>query len=67
MDNIKQPRRLASVNQTAEQYPAFTTSSLRYWIFNSKTNGFDQCIFRVGRKILIDLDLFEAWIDQNQA
>lgn len=63
----KQARRFATVNQTSQIYPAFTVSSLRYLIFNRKTNGFDKCIYRVGRKILIDVDLFEAWIDERKA
>jgi len=68
MSNEKKPtRRFATVNQTANIFPAFSVSSLRYLIFNGKNNGFEKCVFRVGRKILIDLDLFEAWIDQKQA
>jgi len=64
---IQKPnRRFATVNQTSEIYPAFTVSSLRYLIFNRKTNGFDKCIYRVNRKILIDLDLLETWIDEKQ-
>lgn len=67
MSNEKKPtRRFATVNQTSQIYPAFTVSSLRYLIFNRKTNGFDKCICRVGRKIVIDVDLFEAWIDEKQ-
>jgi hypothetical protein len=62
----KQPRRFATVNQTSEIYPAFTVASLRYLIFHRKTNGFDKCIFRIGRKVLIDVDLFEAWIDEKK-
>ena len=68
MSNEKKPnRRFATVNQTSEIYPAFTVASLRYLIFHRKTNGFDKCIFRIGRKVLIDVDLFEAWIDERKA
>lgn len=66
--NIKMEvnRRLATVNQLVESYPSFTSSSIRWLIFNEKTNGFSQCLRRIGRKILIDLDQFEQWIDQQQ-
>ncbi|MCP4474164.1 MAG: DNA-binding protein [Gammaproteobacteria bacterium] len=58
-------KRLATVKQVADAYPAFTQSSLRWLIFNEHSNGFDQCIRRIGRKILIDLDYFEKWIEQG--
>lgn len=64
MNNNK--RRFFTVRQAAESYPAFTESSLRWLIFNQKNNGFSKCLIRIGRKILIDLDALEHWID-NQA
>lgn len=56
-------KRLTTVRQTAELYAGFSTSSLRWLIFNQKTNGFSICVRKIGRKVLIDLDQFEAWID----
>lgn len=59
----KQPKRLATVKKIPEHYNgAFTVAGLRWWIFNEKTNGFSQCVIRIGRKILIDLDAFEQWV-----
>ena len=29
-------------------------------------NGFDTCVRRIGRRVLIDLDSFEAWVDQQK-
>lgn len=66
-DQLLKSRRFATVKQTAEIYPAITQSGLRWLIFNQKTNGFNSCIRRLGRKILIDLDLFEKWIDFQEA
>ena len=59
-------KRLASVNQTAALYPAFTVSSLRWLIFNQRLNGFSKCIRKIGRKILINLDQFESWVDEQR-
>lgn len=59
-------KRLTTVKQTAELYPAFSVPSLRWLIFNEKNNGFSACLRRLGRKILIDLDQFEAWVDAQQ-
>lgn len=56
-------KRFSSVKETAKSYSdAFSESSIRWLIFNEKINGFSQCIRRIGRKVLIDLDEFEAWI-----
>lgn len=55
--------RWGTVKQTSRRYPAFTESSIRYLIFNEKHNGFSRCIRRVGRKVLIDFDAFEKWVD----
>ncbi len=57
-------KRLANVKKLAELYDGvFTQNSIRWWIFNSRTNGFDACLRRVGRRILIDISSFEKWID----
>jgi len=63
MQNVK---RLATVKQTANFYPAFTESSLRWLLFNQKNNGFSLCVRKIGRKVLLDLDVFESWIDQQR-
>lgn len=47
----------------ATKHPAFSEASLRYHIFNEKTNGLNKAIRRLGRKILINEDLFFKWID----
>lgn len=35
---------------------------LRYLIFHEKTNGFDSCVIRAGRTVLIDEEAFIAWL-----
>jgi hypothetical protein len=47
----------------------FTQSQLRWWIFTADENGLAKAgaILRVGRRIYIDSDKFESWIDsQNE-
>lgn len=55
-------KRLATVKQAAALYPAFSEASLRWLIFNEKTNNFSRVIRRIGRKVLLDLDAFEKYI-----
>lgn len=71
-------RRVATVAQLAAAYPVFTQAAIRDLIFkaadrfNSKGdripgNGLAEAgaILRVGRKVLIDLDAFESWLDSR--
>lgn len=39
---------------------------LRALVFNSKTNGFDRCIRRCGKRILIDENEFFCWVDSQK-
>ena len=62
-------RRLQSVAQFAASGP-FTQNQLRWWIFQSAHNGLADsgAIVRVQRRIYLDVDRFESWIDgQNRA
>lgn len=54
-----------TVRGISKKYPWATEPALRWWIFNAQTNGFEKCIVRVGRKILIDIPKFEEWVASN--
>lgn len=61
---IQSSKRLAPVKLIPNLYPgAFSESSIRWLIFNQKHNGFSVCVRRIGKKVLIDLDAFESFID----
>lgn len=75
---IQPRRRVATVAQLAAAYPVFSQAALRDLIFKSADrfnsrgdripgNGLAEAgaILRVGRKVLIDLDAFEAWLDSR--
>lgn len=70
--------RLATVADVSAIYPHFTQDAIRQLIFkaadrvNSRGdripgNGLAEAgaIIRLGRKVLIDLDAFEAWISSR--
>lgn len=76
--HLQPRRRVATVAQAAALYPVFTQAALRDLIFkaadrfNSRGdripgNGLAEAgaIIRIGRKVLIDLDAFEAWLDSR--
>lgn len=74
-------RRLATVRQTTQAYAGlFTEQGIRDLIFKAedrfnfrgdriKGNGLADhgAIVRLGRRVLIDLDGFESWLDSHKA
>jgi len=55
-----------TIRQLTTSNPAFTEGGIRALIFRSEQNGFNRCIRRIGRKILISKSAFSRWIeDQN--
>lgn len=61
-------RNLKTVAQFASEGP-FTEPSLRWMIFQSEQNGLanHKAIVRVGgRRIYIDPEAFERWVDSQQ-
>ena len=72
-------RRLATVRMLPETkgYEWLTESVLRHWIFASEDrvgsggavvagNGFARAVIRVRRKILIDLNELDLWIEGHR-
>lgn len=60
-------RRLEPIAAFAKHGP-FTEHQLRWWIFTAADNGLDahRAVIRVGRRVYIDVDAFDAWIDSQQ-
>ena len=60
--------RLRTIRQLAAVRPAFSENSLRWYVFNAKTNGLDRAIVRIGKpgskrpKVLIDEAGFDRWL-----
>ncbi|MCB1927744.1 MAG: hypothetical protein KDH17_06860 [Rhodocyclaceae bacterium] len=73
-------KRLATVAQAAQQYDGvFTESAIRDMIFKAEDrfnsrgdripgNGMAEAgvILRIGRKVILDLDAFDAWLDSRK-
>jgi hypothetical protein len=64
---LPQGKRYLTIRQTAETYPALTESALRWLRFNGDVNGFNRCVLAVGRKLLIDAEAFERWLETHRA
>ena len=59
--------RLRSLRQLAAINPAFSEGALRWHVFNSKSNGLDRAIVRVGRRVLIDEVEFSNWLELQRS
>jgi hypothetical protein len=57
--------RLIPLTKWNEYHPWPPPGGLRYLVFHSKTNGFDQVIKRCGRRILIDEVAFFDWVNRG--
>ena len=51
-----------TVKQFAKEKKFISESGIRFLIFNAETNGFNKVIKRIGKKILIDYNAFEVWL-----
>lgn len=51
-----------TVRQYAERYPWPSESALRWMIFHAATNGMESALIRVGRRVIIDVEAFNAWV-----
>ena len=59
-------RRLLTVSQWNQYHPWPSPAGLRHLIFYARSNGFDQVMRRVGRRVLIDESQFFRWLDEQQ-
>lgn len=59
-------RNLQTVTSLAANGP-FSEGQLRWWIFTSRSNGLADAnaVVKVGRRVYIDLDRFEDWIEKQ--
>ncbi|MDT8440647.1 MAG: hypothetical protein RQ723_03180 [Desulfuromonadales bacterium] len=55
------PTRLIPVTEWEKHHMWPPTGGLRHLIFHEKTNGFDSCVIRAGRRVLIDEEKFFEW------
>jgi hypothetical protein len=54
-------RKLRTVKQLAT--PAISEAALRAYIAESRVNGLAPAVVRVGVRVFVDVDKFNAWLD----
>jgi hypothetical protein len=61
----QQPDRFIPPNAWPDFHPWPTLGGLRYLIAHENTNGFNEVITRIGRRILISERAFRAWVAKH--
>ncbi|MBI3528212.1 MAG: DNA-binding protein [Betaproteobacteria bacterium] len=56
--------KLRTIRQIAT--PAMSEAAIRSYIQEARSNGLDNAIVRMGRRIYLDVDEFNAWLDARR-
>lgn len=64
-DNSINHRRFIPVSKWPDYHSWPPIGGLRHLIFNAKVNGFNACIVRAGRRVLIDEQSFLNWLEMT--
>jgi len=59
-------KRMGTVRQFIEAYPAFTTGGTRSLLFSDQDCFRTDCALKIGAKILIDFDAVDTWLDAHR-
>lgn len=62
---VPSSRRLIAVTDWNKHHDWPSIGGLRHLIFFADTNGFNRCLRRVGRRVLIDEHAFFEWVDKT--
>ena len=57
---------LRTVSQLADELPAFSEPALRRLIFDAETNGMNNAVVRVRRRVYIDIKEFNRWLETHR-
>lgn len=42
---------ILTIDQLVSTFPAFGEKTVRWWIYNGKSNGFEACLIRIGSRM----------------
>ena len=57
-------KKYATIKEMPSYYPFLTIPGLRHMI-NENRNGIKECVVKMGKRILIDLEKSQIWIDKQ--
>jgi hypothetical protein len=51
--------------EDSPRYP-FSMGQIRHFLLNRHKNGLNKAVRKIGKRLYLRRDLFEAWIESNQ-
>ena len=57
---------ILTIDKLVTAFPAFGEKTVRWWIYNGKSNGFEACLIRIGSRIYIDRNRFIEWLKSHR-
>jgi len=51
--------------QICEKYP-FSQGQLKYFLSRRFTNGFSNCVRKIGKRLYFRVDLLDEWIEERK-
>ena len=62
MEDIQYITAIEIANST--KYP-FTEGQIRHYLLHRHKNGLDKAVRKIGKRLFLRVDLFNAWIEQQ--
>jgi hypothetical protein len=56
-----------TVNQTVMRYPQFTKNQLKWQLRDRASNGMDNCVKKLGKRLYIHIPKFSEWMAKGDA
>jgi len=58
--------KLVTLAQAAVLHPAFTVEKLRWQLHCRNTSGLSSAVVKIGRRVYLDSDAFNDWIENQR-
>ena len=58
--------KLYTIAQLCARHPWLKEKAMRWLLYNADENGIGRCVIRVGRRVLIDENSFEDWLEERR-
>ena len=55
-----------TVSQLVASRPYMTESAARWLLFNRAQNGLNKAVVKIGKKVLIDEESFDKWVEEHR-
>lgn len=57
---------LLTLKQTVQKYPFLTLGGLQWQVFHRSKNGLAKAVIKMQKRVLIDANEFEKWLESKR-